>query len=393
MPYMPDEILTPILFLATQMAVGGSQHVLLTLAHWFHQRECRVIVAFLYDRDRLSQQWQAEIPFPVINLEVRQGKSGIFKIYYFLRGVFRLFSLMVRERFVAVITFTHHSNLVGMPLAWLVGVPARVAAHRGRIDKFPRWLERLHGATINSGIASCLVANSEHVRNQAITFEGVKSEHIVVIPNGVGREYSLPADDFLFNDASVASTRESLGVSRQVHLILSVGRLTNQKGHIHLVNALPHVLGRFPNIKVILAGDGAMRQVLEERVMELGIGDAMLFLGTRSDIPALLAAADIFVLPSVSEGMPNALLEAMGMGVPVVASRLGCVEEIVTHGENGYLVSPGDAGALGDTILYLLENPDLRLKLGRAGRELVEKKYTLEQMCVSYERIIKRFKQ
>jgi glycosyltransferase involved in cell wall biosynthesis len=91
--------------------------------------------------------------------------------------------------------------------------------------------------------------------------------------------------------------------------------------------------------------------------------------------------------------MPNALLEAMGMGVPVVASSLGCVKEVVTHGETGYLVFPGDARALGEAIVSLLENLDLRMRLGKAGRELVEKKYTLEQMCESYERIFKQFKQ
>jgi glycosyltransferase involved in cell wall biosynthesis len=218
-----------------------------------------------------------------------------------------------------------------------------------------------------------------------------------VIPNGIGSEFCLTAKNTLFNGVSAIvarqKTREVLGISLQAQLLLSVGRLTDQKGHIYLVDAMPYVLSHFPDALVLLAGDGSTRQGLEERVRELGIGGAVRFLGTRSDIPALLAAADLFVLPSISEGMPNALLEAMGMGVPVVAFFLGCVEEIVTHGETGYLVFPGDARALGEAIVSLLENLDLRMRLGKAGRELVEKKYTLEQMCESYERIFKQFKQ
>jgi glycosyltransferase involved in cell wall biosynthesis len=207
----------------------------------------------------------------------------------------------------------------------------------------------------------------------------------------------LTPEDTLSKRASVTAARqrlrEVLSISQQAQLILSVGRLTDQKGHIYLIDAMPFVLGRFPDALVFLIGDGSARQGLEERVQKLGIGGAVRFLGTRSDIPALLAAADIFALPSISEGMPNALLEAMGMGVPVVASSLGCVKEVVTHGESGYLVSPGDARALEESIVCLLENMDLRMRLGTAGRELVEKKYTLEQMCESYERIFKQFKQ
>ncbi|MCJ7533579.1 MAG: glycosyltransferase family 4 protein [Anaerolineales bacterium] len=394
---MPDEKLSPILFLGTQMAVGGSQHVLLTLARWFHQHGYRVVAAFIYDRDGLYQQWRSNEPFTVINLDAKQAKSGILSFYGFLQSIIRLYRLMIGERFAVVTTFTHHSNLVGIPLAWLAGVPVRVAAHRGRIEKFPPGLERLHGLMINSVMTNCLVTNSQHVRDQAIELEGVKSEKIVVIPNGIGSEFCLTAKNTLFNGVSAIvarqKTREVLGISLQAQLLLSVGRLTDQKGHIYLVDAMPYVLSHFPDALVLLAGDGSTRQGLEERVRELGIGGAVRFLGTRSDIPALLAAADLFVLPSISEGMPNALLEAMGMGVPVVAFFLGCVEEIVTHGETGYLVFPGDARALGEAIVSLLENLDLRMRLGKAGRELVEKKYTLEQMCESYERIFKQFKQ
>lgn len=394
---MQDDKLSPILFLGTQMAVGGSQYVLLTLARCFHQHGYRVLTAFLYDRDGLNRQWQSNEPFPVINLEARQAKSGILGFYGFLQSVFRLYRLMIRERFTVVMSFTHHSNLVGMPLACLTGVPVRVAAHRGRIEKFPPILERLHGLMINSVITNCLVANSQHVRDQAIALEAVKPEKIVVIPNGVSLEFRLTPEDTLSKRASVTAARqrlrEVLGISQQAQLILSVGRLTDQKGYIYLIDAMPFVLGRFPDALVFLIGDGSARQGLEERVQKLGIGDAVRFLGTRSDIPALLAAADIFALPSISEGMPNALLEAMGMGVPVVASSLGCVKEVVTHGETGCLVSPGDATALGESIVCLLENMDLRMRLGRAGRALVENKYTLEQMCESYGRIFKQYKQ
>jgi len=176
-------------------------------------------------------------------------------------------------------------------------------------------------------------------------------------------------------------TRETLDISQQAQLILSIGRLTDQKGHIYLVNVQPRILSYFPKAMVLLAGDGSARQELEKWVRALERGEAVRFLGTCADAPTLMVTADLFVLPSISEGVPNAQLKAMGMGLPVLASRLACVEEIVTHGQTCYLTSPGEAVALGEAIISLLENFGLCQRLGKAGRELVEKRCAQERMC------------
>ncbi|MEJ5202886.1 MAG: glycosyltransferase, partial [Anaerolineales bacterium] len=142
-----------ILFVGSQMAVGGSQMVLLQLADWFHAQGYHVAAAFFYDRDGLAEKWQERYSFPVVDLQAWKKGPALLKPLWLVRGILRLFLLIHRERFSAVMAFTHHSNLLALPLAWLAGIPVRVASHRGRILGFPRWQERLHAWMVNSRLA------------------------------------------------------------------------------------------------------------------------------------------------------------------------------------------------------------------------------------------------
>lgn len=368
-----------ILFVGTQMAVGGSQMVLLQLAAWFHARGYRVVAAFFYDRDGLAGEWQARYPFPLIDLQAWRKGPGLLKPFRLAAGMLRLFGWMRRERFSAVMAFTHHSNLLALPLAWLARVPVRVASHRGRILGFPRWQERLHAWMVNSGMATCLVAVSEQVRAESIE-EGVRSNKIRVIPNGVSLTTVKRAD--------IQPLRREAGVQPRGYLIVSAGRLWPEKGHIHLVRAMPMVVERLPRAVLAIAGDGALRPELEKEAQALGVSDHIRFLGVRSDVRAWFVAADLFVLPSDSEGMPMALLEAMGMGAPVLATRVGGVPELVRDGETGRLVPPKNPQALAEAMIALLQNKSERTRLARNGQAYVMKYYSVERMYERYTRLL-----
>jgi len=358
------------------METGGAQRVLLDQAAWFHQQGYRVTAAFLYDKEGLQQRWQAKLPVPLVNLQARRpGAGGARNLLALAGGTARLWRLLRAERFDALETFTHHSNLIGLPLAWLAGVPRRIASHHGHILGFPTWLERVHAWLINSSLTSRLVAVSRQVRQVAIR-EGIRPEQIVVIPNGV----NLPCPDPL------AGRRlcEEVGISENDRIVLAAGRMTYQKAHTFLIQAASEVLREHPSTVFVLLGDGPLRAELEEEGRRLGIERQIRFLGIRQDVLDWMAAADIFVLPSRWEGLPMVLLEAMGMGAAVVATAVEGVEEVIQDRQNGWLVPPEDPDALARAILWLLNHETERSQLAAAGRELVQREYTVERMCRAY---------
>ena len=139
------------------MTTGGAQRALLRLARWFHEHGYVVKVVFFYDKDGLFEDWQQSYPFELVNLNAwSRSKKGLSKFIDLPQGLIKLYRLMRRGEFSYVITYTHHSNLLALPIAWFAGIPVRLAAHRGRIYGFPRWQERLHTWMVNAGIASAL---------------------------------------------------------------------------------------------------------------------------------------------------------------------------------------------------------------------------------------------
>ena len=175
-----------ILFLGTQITVGGAQRVLLDQAGWFYQQGHSVTAAFFYDKDGLRAAWNEEHPFSVVEFGGRApGLGKLANGRRFVRAVWRLTRWMRRERFDVIETFTPDSNLIGLPLAWLAGIPARIASHHGYIEGASRWRARLHGVLMNSPAAWRVVAVSERVRRMAVEEEGIRPEKTEVILNGI----------------------------------------------------------------------------------------------------------------------------------------------------------------------------------------------------------------
>jgi glycosyltransferase involved in cell wall biosynthesis len=228
-----------------------------------------------------------------------------------------------------------------------------------------------------------MVAVSSQVRDYAVLREGASGGKIVVIENGIESVES--------RDRSSESRRKiriSLGLGEEVTLILTVGRLTLQKGHTYLLDAVKILASKYPRTKFVFAGEGPLRDGLQEKANNLGISNSIQFLGVRDDTEDLLFAADIFVQPSVWEGLSLALLEALRSSLPVVASRVEGVVDVVVDGESALLVPAKDPTALAESIEKLIKDPALRKQLAINGHHRFLEKYSVDRMGRSYEELI-----
>ena len=205
---------------------------------------------------------------------------------------------------------------------------------------------------------------------------GVPFAKLRVVQNGVLVPKRVPNADFCLRASLM---REGEGRP----LVLTVARLHEQKGHEHLIRAAVLVPGAF----FVIAGDGPERERLESLVRESGIEERVRFLGQRSDVGALLAASDLVVLPSLYEGLPLSVLEAMAAGKPVIATSVGGVGEAIRDGESGLLVRPADPSALAAAIQGLLSDPIRAQRLGNAGRETVREQFSVDAMVRGVESV------
>jgi glycosyltransferase involved in cell wall biosynthesis len=196
---------------------------------------------------------------------------------------------------------------------------------------------------------------------------------IATIPNGVRHERVVPA-----------SLRGELGLDAGTQLLVAVGNLYNVKGHRHLVDAIARLAGRYPLLHLAICGRGDLEGPLKAQAGVLGIADRVHVLGLRPDVPGVLAAADVFVHPSLSEGLPLALLEAMFAARPIVASDVGDVGTALAGGEAGVLVPAGDPSALAAAIARLLDDPRSARSLGDRAVRRAHAEYDVSQMVRRY---------
>jgi glycosyltransferase involved in cell wall biosynthesis len=209
---------------------------------------------------------------------------------------------------------------------------------------------------------------------QELVRSGVPLDKVKLIENGV--------DPAAFRNGT-DRVRTELNL-RHLPVIGYIGRLAAEKGLDVLFSSIPGIVQRCPEVQVILAGDGPIRNQLTQSAQKLGIGSHVRFLGVRSDMADLYRAIDVLVLPSRDEGLPMTVLEALAAGKAVVASSVGQIPQVIRHGETGLLVQAGSREQLADAILELLGSPQLRKKLGSQGRQLIDSEFTAEAMARKY---------
>jgi glycosyltransferase involved in cell wall biosynthesis len=283
----------------------------------------------------------------------------------------------------------HLTGYTGGRWALLAGMLARTNAVICTLqiapDKPVTWSVRLDRRLINA-IVDRFIAVSEVTRGRLIRFLGQSAEKTVVIPNAV----ELPR-----YVRKPLQTREqllsSIGVPPDATIVGCVARLSPQKGIAHLIEATPAILRELPDAHVVLVGEGPLRAELTARVANLGLAGRIHFAGNQKDVPAWLAAMDVFVLPSLFEGLPLSILEAMAAGLPVIATAVDGTPEAVDDGVTGRLIPPEDPAAIAAAVVDVLKTPGLAARYGAAGRaraQLFSESALIDRLAAVYSAVL-----
>jgi len=260
--------------------------------------------------------------------------------------------------------------------------------------KAVRWVVTNHGRRVGPKLlfynlldmfivrrADRLIAVSEEIATK-MKLAGIAGGKIRLIENGIDLER--------FNgNGSANRARESLGIKKEAIVIGTVGSVTKEKGHAYLLEAAPRVIEKFPEAVFLTVGDGRERESLERMAGKLGIRNRAIFTGMRKDIPEILSVVDVFVLPSLNEGLPMALLEAQAARVPTVATRVGAIPKVVEDGVTGILIPSRDPAAIARAISRILSDKRVALEMARKGFERVRDNFSSQKMGDKYLSIYK----
>ena len=354
-----------VLYLITEMDVGGAERCVRELALRLDGRRFSTEVAWLSGEGPLAAGLdEAGVPAHPLRMA---GKWD-------LTAVARLARLLRARRPDVLHTFLFHANFLGRVAAALTRVPVVISSARVA-ERRTRWHGWLDAWT--SFLIDAEVAVSEAVRAFQQT-AGVPARKLSVIPNGV--------DVSRFEHAAPALLRAELNIPAQVPLFLYMGRLDPQKGLSYLLRAFAQTKG----IHLALAGDGPQRADLQRMAASPGLAGRVHFLGFQDDVPELLAAADVVVLPSLWEGMPNVLLEAAAARRPVIATDVEGVRDIVEDGVTGLIVSSGDATGLLDALNRMVRERGRWAEMGDAACRKVRLQYSMESVARRYEALYER---
>ena len=241
------------------------------------------------------------------------------------------------------------NGFIGATMKDVFGKPFVVTAHGGDVYNFPfrnSWNKTLARYILNK--ADQVITVSRFNAEKLLSL-GVSSSKLHVIPNGY--------DEKLFKPIPLREAREKLHLPLNKKVLLSVGNLVDMKGHTYLVDAMRTVLAKRNDVILVVVGSGFLKEGLQKKARELGLNQKVLFVGSRKhdEIPIWISASDLFVLPSLSEGFPTVIPEAMACGKPIIGTRVGGVPEAISHRDLGILVDPGNAEVLASSILEALD--------------------------------------
>jgi glycosyltransferase involved in cell wall biosynthesis len=367
-----------ILYLITSTNVGGAEKALLQLIRNIDRRDFKLYVCSVKKPGTFAHTIALEADgFFSLNLAEQGGAAALIG---FIPGVLRLIQLIRGISPAILHCFLFRANILGRIAGRMAGVPVIISSVRvlEAGSFFKNVLDR-----ITSSLDDACIAVSEAARRYTIEHSGISPQKISTIYNGIDCQESCRESAF---------SRKALSLDEHDIVLALIGRLHNQKGHRIVLNALPLILPEAPRVRLLFCGEGGEEGSLRKLTDDLGLTPQVRFLGLVENAAQILPHIDILVLPSLWEGMPHVVLEAMAAGRPVVASRIAGLDELVVDGETGVLFSPGDPRSLAAALLKLIINRELARNMGAAARERVTKhfqlKTTLQETVRLYQQLL-----
>jgi glycosyltransferase involved in cell wall biosynthesis len=356
-----------VTFLIGSLEVGGAETQLVRLANGLDRNRFSPSIICLWQGGELEDSVASDVP--VIRAELprslRRAPGG--RAVLALRILATLVRTLRKQRPDVVHAYLPAAYVLGGLVAWMLRVRIIIASRRGltSFESFGsgRWLAKLANSVIDVQIC-----NSRAVRDWAIAKEGLTVDRLRVIPNGIELPPLQPAP-------SIIEKWETTGVKAAM-----VANLIRYKGHHEVLQSVAVVAKRYPTFRLVLIGDGPELTAVVDLARELAITDNVIFAGRLRGAADLMLGFDFTVLGSSEEGFPNALMESMARGIPVVATAVGGVGELVEDGIHGLLVPYGDTGAMATAILWMIEHPDERRTMGASGRARIAGEFSTERM-------------
>ena len=353
-----------ILALQSGTRIGGTELMAFSTLSRFDHRNFEITVCFLCREGPLSDLYRAQ------GIKVLHLGNGVS-----FASTWRLWKFLTRTHFDLIEIYGLRVNVIGRLIGRLTGHRRMVTLQRS-VDTWRRfwhiWLDRLTSRWI-----TLYVSNTQAAANRLQATEKIHPSKIKVIENGINTS--------AFDQTKKGLVRAELAIELTRPVVTCVANFKEVKGHRFLIDAIDAIRNQYPNICLWLVGDGPLRPEIERQVNRLKLENVVMILGQRSDIPEILADTDIFVLTSLWEGMPNAVLEAMAGQLPVVATRVGGIPEMIVDGESGYLVPPGDPTAIVDALASLLDDPKHRHEMGNAGYLRVRSYFNIDAKVREFE--------
>ncbi len=296
-----------------------------------------------------------------------------------VRQLRRLRALLRAERIDVLHAHDFYAGWLGTLAA--LGTGVRVIAAQRHLRLSDRWIHAFGRRVINR-LAHRVVVNAELVRTHVLKVGTTRADKLVVIRNGL-----VYVPEPLDRAEARAALLSELNLPEETKLIGTVANLRPVKGHCYLLQAVARVVRSFPQAHLILIGEGELRAALQAQAAELGISNHVHLLGQRNDAARLVQGFDLAVLASLHEGLPNTVLEALAAGVPVIATAVGGIPELIVDGETGYLVPAADEVRLAKQITAVLNNEDASHRVAEQGRAFVLEQFSMQRAVAATEQL------
>jgi glycosyltransferase involved in cell wall biosynthesis len=379
--------------LIEDLGSGGAERLLFVNLSRLDRSSFTGMVCHLYDR---AQHWRQ----PILDLGYPVESLGVRSVYDLPRSVLRLLQILKQHPVDLIHTHLYRANLVGRLAGAMAGVPVVSSLHSPeyesamltdnptlwpakawlirQLDRLSCWLARPR-----------FIAVSEYVRQSAIRRLGIPKDRTAVVYNSIDLDAFRPSAEMT---AAGVHVRTQLGIVPGQPVVLCVARYAPQKGLRYLVEAMPRLVEQFPQVVTLVVGGGSTSDQadLERRAEGLGVRSHIRFLGVKEDVRPYLELCDVFVLPSLFEGLGIALVEAMAMQRACVASRATAIPEVVEDEVSGLLVTPGDSADLSRAVARLLADPARRSKMGAAGRRIATSRFNIAENIGHLEAVYRR---